>query len=274
MVLVVILLHKPYGSKNMNYKTILIVSGVVVAVGVAAVRVAPYVANSRESPRAVLPGSSVEIKSIILESNIPEYDTVALRNNIDTLRYPVVKSVKSALNQLPSSQRPSQADVDGVSTAFADYILLYRAGTREEFVLHYQQHGFGVPKSLEETHKNADEAWTGSAVWAKHKPLQLETVKVMARFINGRPINSSNPTVSKRMRPLRTGGHLVIDGPQQYSVYEIQMDTIVPTIDGKKELQLKLVLGMINDGIEGEWSVLETGFEGLQPGEFVYSPYP
>ncbi len=248
---------------------------VAVLIGFAVIRVAPFLKNSRSDSIVTLSSSGLALESIKIKTVVPEYNLELLKSQSVDLKNEIKQAVIESTRQSSSSQRLRPADIERFASAYASFVMISRTGSRHELIDYYNENMLVIPKQLKyEDEEKSDRIWLSSTAWARHANIQVGTIRVSPIAINGDKIAESGFKSGFMMRELRSGGLMRMNGPGKYSAFEVFLNCVVPSLDGKDEFSLVLILTMVNDGIENQWSVLESGFNGLPQGQFVQAPYP
>ncbi len=256
-------------TSDLKLSLVLLLVGVLVVF--AAWRVWPYVQNPREVKQAHV---QKQLEKKIVKSVVPKYDADNLSEEdaID-LSNRLKRKIQSAMLALPDSEKINSTEVQRIAEAFSDFVLVNRFGDLNKFLSQYPHE----PRStlVQEDAKRAESAWLYSVAWARHGPIQVDTIQVVARYIRG--VEKAEPPYYKGLvqpRPLVGGGWLSVDGAKHFTAYEIRMNVLVPSLSGEEEYAVELGATVINDGAHGEWSVIETRYIGLEQGQYTTLPYP
>ncbi|MBL4698658.1 MAG: hypothetical protein JKX70_07480 [Phycisphaerales bacterium] len=255
--------------KSINFKFALTIIAVVSVVVFSVMRVWPYVVNQRKSD---INAQSKQIDRVLVGADIPDYELKMTQGEVDDLFDRIRRKVNAVALEIPNSTRPTQTDLSKISSAFADFVISHRTNTRTEYVKNYVTE----PSSelVDDDIAKADLAWLRTTVWARHGNIDVDSIRVQPRFIRGREIAGSEPKGGTYFRDLANGKNLAMDGAGSYSAYEIFLSVVVPSFDGKVELELELGVTLINDGPRGGWSAVSCEYIGVPMGTFVYTPRP
>ena len=255
--------------KSINFKLVIAIATVLGIFAFSFVRVWPYVTNQRVSSAKV---QSNRIERVIVSAVIPEHELETTQGAVDDLSDRIRRKVNAIALEIPNNTRPTRADSSLISSAYAEFVISHRTNTRTEYVKNYVTE---PPSNLvDEDIAKADMAWRRSTVWARIGDIDVDSIRIQPRFIRGIEIAGSEPGGVTYFRDLANGKNLPIDGAGSYSAYEIFLSVVVPSFDGKVELELELGVTLINDGPRGEWSAVSCEYIGVPMGTFVYTPRP
>lgn len=255
--------------KSINYKIAFVIITVASVIVFSVIRILPYVVNQRGVSTSA---QSNQMKKVLVEADIPDYELEMSQGEVDDLFGRIRRKVNAAALEIPNSLRPTQTDLSKISSAFAEFVISHRTNTRLEYINKFINE---PPVELvNDDITKADVAWLRNTVWARHRDIDVDSIRVQPRFIRGLEIAGSEPKGVTYFRDLTNGKNLPIDGAGPYSAYEIFLSVVVPSIDGKVELELELGVALINDGPMGEWSAVSCEYIGVPMGIFVYTPRP
>ncbi len=172
--------------KRFEYRVVLLASLVLIVIAFSAYRVRPYLKSSKHGPNTT---QAKEITRVVKDGKVPDYDIQASSDDKENLSIRIRRKVSAAFQALPTKEIPSKHEQELFSKAIADYVVLSRLGTREEYLASYL---FEHPNDLvmEDANK-ADAYWVRRSAWARHSSINIESMRLITRYINGNAINKS-----------------------------------------------------------------------------------
>ncbi len=239
----------------------------------AGYRVYPYLNNSRGGS---ISNESRQQLNAISDVVVPEYDQHFSAADTELLGSRLDRKVKAAFSKLGTKNQAGSRAVSSIASAYTKFVQVNFAGSLEDRLQLYAELSRDPwPTLVQEDPLRAQKAWLFSSAWARHAELSIESISVVPRYIQGHPVGEQEGQgVTVSPRQFRSGGWFHIDGPKGHTVYEIQMNVTVPSLDAKSEFEVVLGVSLVNDGLNGGWDVLETRFLGLKKGEFTTRPCP
>lgn len=253
-------------------KRVSIIVILLLCTGFAAYRVYPYMSSSRGQSQIAKQMQYNGIKDI----KVPDGMVKLTPEEADSLHRRLVTNVNAALEHTPLEHNLSLQTQSQLAEAYADFVVLNATGALQEYLAEKQSADIDpYPLLVQEDNGRAQKAWLFSVAWARGAPLQPETIRVVPRYIRGRVV-AEEPYLKTTVSPrkLRNGGWLSQDGPGNHTGYEVLMDVQAPSLDGKETYDVQLGVLVINDGLNGEWNVIETRYVGLQDEQFTTRPCP
>ncbi len=235
----------------------------------ATVRVVGFVHNPRKK-------SAANSQSQIIETRTQNYDQNLLHEGLEDFVSALIERVRVSFGMLQVGQQPTAGDAQQIAEAFGEFVRLHRVGTREEFLEYRNRRGLPTQVALQkEDIQSAERTWKSSSAWAKHTDIDTGSIEVIPRVVNGQ-INQTNVEELKFTRPreIRTGGWLSRGDTGGFSAYELRLPIVVPSVDAKEDLPIEMGFVFIDDGKNGEWSVVEVRTYRVPQGKYVFTPYP
>ena len=255
--------------KRFEYRVALLASLVLIVIAFSAYRIRPYLSGSGHSPNAT---QAKEITRVVKDGKIPDYDIQMSSDDKENLSIRIRRKVSAAFQALPTTEIPSKHEQESFSKAIADYVVLNRSGTREEYLASYL---FEYPNDLVmEDENKADAYWIRRTAWARHSPINIESMRLITRYVNGNAINKSPVKGSSFGRTLADGSRNPSEGTSGYWAYEVVFDATVPSYDAREEFSVEIGIMLTNDGPRRAWSVSECRAGGVPDGKVVFSPRP
>lgn len=177
------------------------------------------------------------------------------------------------ISQLPTVQQPSDAEAASLASAYADRLLLHRTGTREEYLgrIWYKPNSLLVDDDVGD---KANEYWLHNTAWARHGEIDIDSIQVIPRLIRGTWVNEETRMGGTIHHRNLADGSIWTDATESYSVYEIVLNSTVPSFDGKEEFETQVSTAMINDGPERQWGAVAVTLIGIPTGKFAFTPRP
>jgi len=256
----------------MNIKAISLISVTALVVVYATIRVLPYMNNPRNATATKQHAGLVKSVQVIDQN----YAEETLLDGATELSFSLASIVKSTLDALPVTTRPSTEDNQQIAALVSQYVLISRTGTREDMVQYYQLNGLVPPSKLIDSDiVKSNKRWASSNAWAKHKPINPENLRIEMIYKN-RVSTEKPPRVfgMYRSRPFRSQSMDANSSRRLFSSYEVFVPVTVPAVNGESEYTAEIGLVVLNDGPEGQWSVLRTRFVGLPVDAICYLPFP
>lgn len=237
----------------------------------AAVRVAPYVRGRPESAQA---RERRALARTIENAVTPTYKPEQLATDVANLHARLLREARAALLELQPDARPSEAAAQEIATVFADFVLLNRTGTLADAGERYRRRGLPLHDFLQ--HDDAEllgRRWAFATAWARHKPIDPESVRAGLYFQAGVPRRTGFSGAPLSLRRLRSGRSLILD-KHQHTAYDIIVPVVVPNLDGKSEHPVDMYVSVVNDGPQGGWDVVATTWNGFPPDKMFILPPP
>lgn len=254
---------------RLKYRNALFAFFVLIVVAFSTYRVRPYLAGSEQGQSFA---QAKQITKVVKDGKVPEYDIQMSPTDTEDLKSRIHRKVLAAFQLLAATEVPSKPEQEFFSKAFADYVVLNRTGTREEYLASYF---FEHPNDLTmEDSNKADAYWIRRTAWARHSPINIESMRLIPRYINGSEINKSPVKGSSFGRTLADGSRNPSEGTSGYWAYEVVFDATVPSYDAREEFSVEIGIMLTNDGPRRAWSVSECRAGGVPDGKVVFSPRP
>jgi len=256
--------------KSINFKVVILLFASAAVVAFALVRVWPYVAHPRGSAQA---DQRAQVAKYVVKESVPSHETGMTDAEVGNLYDRIRRKVDAAFSRLDGNVRPNNTEVSRISAAYADYVVSHRAMSRTQYLENYPHDE--PPDGLGgDDPEQADKTWAHSTAWARNGGIDVDSIRVIPRYFRGTEVDDSGSRGVAYYRELSNGKQLAIDGPGGFSVYEVFLGVVVPSFDGKQELELELGVALINDGPQNEWSAVSCQYIGVPTGTFVYTPRP
>lgn len=213
-----------------------------------------------------------QIQKVVVRAEVPDHQVHDDPAEIERLRAKIVRRVKDSFGQLSHAFQVNASEVDRMSTAVAQYMLLHRYGTRKEYLEHYPLEP--LPGDLtEDKGENAERAWAYRTEWARYDSLRVDTIKIRPFYIHGHK-EYDRENVAAVSRELSDGSSLLSSGAGDWSVYAVSIDVTIPSFDRTAELDTRFDVFFSNDAPNGAWSAVACQYVGVPAGVFVYIPRP
>lgn len=256
--------------KSINLKVVILLFTSAAIVAFTLVRVWPYVVHPRVSAQA---DQRAQVAKYVVKESVPSQETGMTDAEVDDLHDRIRRKVDAALSGLGGNVRPNNTEASRISVAYADYVVSHSAMSRTQYLENYPHDE--PPDGLDANDpEQADKTWAHNTAWARNGDIDVDSIRVIPRYFRGTKIDDSGPRGVAYYRELSNGKQLAIDGAGSFSVYEVFLGVVVPSFDGKQELELELGVALINDGPQGEWSAVSCQYIGVPSGTFVYTPRP
>lgn len=238
----------------------------------AAVRVWPYVRGNPD------PEDTPERRALIrtLKNGVlPEYDESELAGDVESIMERIRQKTYIELTRLPPGHRPSDQDARNIASVFSEFVGLNRSGSLEDAIERYRSRSIEPnPVLVQEDMDRARLAWAYSTTWARHKDINVDSIRVVSVFQSGRAV--SDPRMNGApisARQLRSGGFASTE-PHRFSAFEATINAVVPNRDAISEHAVDICVLIINDLPGGGWDVVQTTWDGLPSGKFFSLPFP